>query len=61
MTLYILRKINQQYIKAVIITREPPASYIDYYKLNIGLPYSYIIREIYTRGEKLALEDIYLY
>ena len=43
------------------MTKEPPISCIDYYKLNIGLPYSDIIREIYTRGDKLTLKDIYLY
>ena len=58
-TLYALRKVNQQYIKALTVTREPPASCIGYYKLNMGLPYSHIIREMHARGKKLALRDIY--
>ena len=58
-TLYALRKINQQYAKALIVTREPPSSCTGYYKLNMGLPYSYIIREMHTHGEKLALRDVH--
>ena len=60
-TLYILRKINQQYAKALTITREPSAPYTGYYKLNIGLPCLHTIREMHARGEKLALGDIYPY
>ena len=43
------------------MTRESLASCIDYYKLNIDLLYLYIICEMHTCGEKLALKDIYLY
>ena len=42
-TLYALRKVNQQYTKAFAVTREPPASYTGYYKLYMGLPCSHII------------------
>ena len=58
-TLYTLRKVNQQYIKAFAVTREPPASCTGYYKLNMGLPCLHIIREMHARGEKLALGDIH--
>ena len=58
-TLYVLRKINQQYVKALTITREPPAPCTGYYKLNIGLPCLHTICKMYARGEKLALGDIH--
>ena len=57
--LYALRKMNQQYAKAVIVTREPLASCTGYYKLNMGLLCSHTIREMHARGEKLALGDIH--
>ena len=58
-TLYALRKVNQQYTKAFTVTREPPASCTGYYKFNMGLPCSHTIQEMHARGEKLALGDIH--
>ena len=58
-TLYALRKVNQQYAKALTVTREPPPSCTGYYKLNMGLPCSHTIREMHAHGEKLALRDVH--